>query len=580
MHRLGGVRARASPTPPAPVVTCRPRPLASQPGAAGVRVGLPQLVRPAPDRRHRAGRLEGPRRAAGRSTATRCSSVPTSTTATLGEVVGRVGEARPRPRSTPSSARGRPCATTARSSAARPAGSGSTPSPPRSPPRCTTAGRRATSRPRPTAGEQRGAERPLHRSHPSTNPRRTHAHPHPRCHRRARRRGCRQGRRRRTCPATCCSSALAGAYVGVAIVLFAVGQRAARRRGLAGRQAGAGRRVRHRAHARGVRRRRALHRQRDGDAAGLVAALGVGRSRSLAVLVASLVGNIVGSIVFAVAVHAGGTLTGPGARPRRLDRHRRRTRASGPQLFWRAVLCNALVCLALWMAARTTSDAAKLVVLWWALLAFIGSGFEHSIANVTTFALAGFEGSIGWGATGPQPGVDGARQRRRRRGRGRPRLRLAGRTQGASRARGRAAGGRRRPRLRRRTADASAGAVRAHLEGTGVAAHGGRCGCLAPAGRASCAGGQSPPRRRARRSRARRARPWAPRSALDARGLTTAWPRRGSARPRCRPHRAGPGPASAARPHRGAAPMPVAPGSPRGRAPSIRGGPAPARRRG
>jgi nitrite transporter len=70
--------------------------------------------------------------------------------------------------------------------------------------------------------------------------------------------------------------------------------------------------------------------------------------------------------------------------------------ASGPQLFWRAVLCNMLVCLALWMATRTRSDAAKLVVLWWALLAFVASGFEHSIANATVFALGVFEGSATW----------------------------------------------------------------------------------------------------------------------------------------------------------------------------------------
>jgi nitrite transporter NirC len=50
----------------------------------------------------------------------------------------------------------------------------------------------------------------------------------------------------------------------------------------------------------------------------------------------------------------------------------------------------------LWMAARTRSDAAKLVVLWWALLAFVASGFEHSIANATVFALGVFEGSATW----------------------------------------------------------------------------------------------------------------------------------------------------------------------------------------
>ena len=69
---------------------------------------------------------------------------------------------------------------------------------------------------------------------------------------------------------------------------------------------------------------------------------------------------------------------------------------SGPQLFWRAVLCNALVCLALWMASRSRSDTAKLALVWWPLLAFIGAGFEHSIANVTTFSLAALDGTIGW----------------------------------------------------------------------------------------------------------------------------------------------------------------------------------------
>jgi nitrite transporter NirC len=124
-----------------------------------------------------------------------------------------------------------------------------------------------------------------------------------------------------------------------------------------------------------------------------------------AVWVASLVGNLVGSVAFAALVHAGGTL-GLGGQPGRpgpgeamiasiVDA---KNAAAGWQLFWRSVLCNLLVCLALWMAARTRSDTAKLVVLWWALLAFIGSGFEHSVANMTIFALGVFQGSGDWGA--------------------------------------------------------------------------------------------------------------------------------------------------------------------------------------
>lgn len=57
-------------------------------------------------------------------------------------------------------------------------------------------------------------------------------------------------------------------------------------------------------------------------------------------------------------------------------------------LFARAVLCNWLVCLAIWMAARVDSDIAKCVVIFWCLLAFIACGFEHSVANMTVLGLA------------------------------------------------------------------------------------------------------------------------------------------------------------------------------------------------
>ncbi len=58
------------------------------------------------------------------------------------------------------------------------------------------------------------------------------------------------------------------------------------------------------------------------------------------------------------------------------------------ELFALGILCNWLVCLALWMAARVKSDAAKCIVIFWCLLAFIASGYEHSIANMTVFSIA------------------------------------------------------------------------------------------------------------------------------------------------------------------------------------------------
>lgn len=50
--------------------------------------------------------------------------------------------------------------------------------------------------------------------------------------------------------------------------------------------------------------------------------------------------------------------------------------------FTRGVLCNALVCLAVWlcMAGRTTTD--KIISILFPITAFVALGFEHSIANM------------------------------------------------------------------------------------------------------------------------------------------------------------------------------------------------------
>ncbi len=58
------------------------------------------------------------------------------------------------------------------------------------------------------------------------------------------------------------------------------------------------------------------------------------------------------------------------------------------ELLARAILCNWLVCLSLWMAARTNSDSTKCIVIFWCLFAFIASGYEHSVANMTLLSLA------------------------------------------------------------------------------------------------------------------------------------------------------------------------------------------------
>lgn len=57
-------------------------------------------------------------------------------------------------------------------------------------------------------------------------------------------------------------------------------------------------------------------------------------------------------------------------------------------LFLRGVLCNILVCLAIWSGFRCKSESGKLIMIFWCLFAFITSGFEHSIANMTLLTVA------------------------------------------------------------------------------------------------------------------------------------------------------------------------------------------------
>ncbi len=57
--------------------------------------------------------------------------------------------------------------------------------------------------------------------------------------------------------------------------------------------------------------------------------------------------------------------------------------ALGPvEAFTRAILCNFLVCLAVWMAAGANSISGKVMAIIFPVAAFVASGFEHSIANM------------------------------------------------------------------------------------------------------------------------------------------------------------------------------------------------------
>ena len=104
----------------------------------------------------------------------------------------------------------------------------------------------------------------------------------------------------------------------------------------------------------------------------------------------SFLGNLVGSLGFSWLVAQSGVLTN--APQIDLLTKVAGIKMSLPawELFVRGILCNWLVCLAVWMAMRTTNEAAKIMLIFWCLFAFVGSGFEHSIANQSVLGIALF----------------------------------------------------------------------------------------------------------------------------------------------------------------------------------------------
>jgi len=58
------------------------------------------------------------------------------------------------------------------------------------------------------------------------------------------------------------------------------------------------------------------------------------------------------------------------------------------EAFFRGVLCNVLVCMAVWMTLAGRSVTDKVLVIVFPITAFVAAGFEHSIANMYFFPLA------------------------------------------------------------------------------------------------------------------------------------------------------------------------------------------------
>jgi len=101
-------------------------------------------------------------------------------------------------------------------------------------------------------------------------------------------------------------------------------------------------------------------------------------------------GNLVGSLALVVLVFFSHHLDMNGGRIGLsiLNTAAAKIQADVVTLFFKGILCNVLVCLAVWLAYAGRSVTDKILALILPVSAFIAAGFEHCVANMYFLPLA------------------------------------------------------------------------------------------------------------------------------------------------------------------------------------------------
>lgn len=117
---------------------------------------------------------------------------------------------------------------------------------------------------------------------------------------------------------------------------------------------------------------------------------------TLKLLVSSYVGNIIGAIFFALIIWMTQLFTDPHVHSFLLEAAHKKIDASTVEILFRGILCNWLVCLAFFIPYSMKSDGAKMFIMVFLVFSFFISGYEHSIANMSVFAIS--IAAQGWGS--------------------------------------------------------------------------------------------------------------------------------------------------------------------------------------
>ncbi|MFJ8461449.1 formate/nitrite transporter family protein [Lysinibacillus xylanilyticus] len=107
----------------------------------------------------------------------------------------------------------------------------------------------------------------------------------------------------------------------------------------------------------------------------------------LGIWMSSYIGNFFGSLLAAALFFYSGLAAGDTAA---YIEKLATAKMSGSfiELLCRGILCNLLVCLAVWCTYKLKTETGKLVMIFCCIFPFVTIGFEHCIANMTLFSLA------------------------------------------------------------------------------------------------------------------------------------------------------------------------------------------------
>ncbi|MDQ0270538.1 formate/nitrite transporter family protein [Cytobacillus purgationiresistens] len=106
----------------------------------------------------------------------------------------------------------------------------------------------------------------------------------------------------------------------------------------------------------------------------------------------SYAGNLVGALLLSLLVLLSGIFGEVGANHYMMVTAENKMNASLSELFFRGILCNWIVCLAIWTSLRAKGDIAKLFLIFFLIFAFITASFEHSVANMSILGMAVMHG--------------------------------------------------------------------------------------------------------------------------------------------------------------------------------------------